>query len=196
MSNWTSNQITLTGDPPRRQTFKDAVAGAHEAVDFGRFKPIPGDLTAIQCGTATELGLAGLSQEHFDRVASAGWFAGTYPHVRTMHALRAKLERSAPEALIVGRQALANIRTYGVPTWYEWCLREWGTKWNPSEVAVDDDPQRLTYRFDTAWDAPRGIVGPFVDLAHSLGLSVVWVCRDEGGAALETLADEHSKAAA
>ena len=53
----------------------------------------------------------------------------------------------------------------GVPNWYDWCSENWGTKWNacsPCPVVVEKYPASehvgLSYRFDTAWDAPRPVI--------------------------------------
>ena len=56
----------------------------------------------------------------------------------------------------------------GVPTWYDWQGENWGTKWNAyltEEVAVEEFSDRLTtatYRFQTAWDAPRLVIAAII----------------------------------
>ena len=30
----------------------------------------------------------------------------------------------------LGKAAWRNIRDFGAPTWYDWCISNWGTKWN------------------------------------------------------------------
>ena len=43
--------------------------------------------------------------------------------------------------------------------WYHWCIENWGTKWDCSELCVeylDDDQLELT--FSTAWSPPEGII--------------------------------------
>ena len=54
-----------------------------------------------------------------------------------------------------------NIDTYGHLTWYTWCIANWGTKWDASNV-VDGDIERsrsgksyfVKYSFCTAWSPP------------------------------------------
>jgi hypothetical protein len=76
-------------------------------------------------------------------------------------------------------RALGVIRLRTLPAWYVWNCREWGTKWNACRARYVDRPDTLTYQFDTAWDAPRGIVAPLLDLAGRLDLSVRWEADHE-----------------
>lgn len=32
--------------------------------------------------------------------------------------------------LELGKQYVENIKKYGYPQWYDWCVENWGTKWN------------------------------------------------------------------
>jgi hypothetical protein len=180
MPNWTKNTLTLRGDKAKIQEFRESVTGANGAMDFNMIVPMPQSLD-ITDGSHTDLGLACFSQEHFDAVSSRQWFPESYPGVSTPEQLQAHLLEKKPDVVDLGRQALANIRVYGVPTWYEWCCRTWGTKWNACDIELVEQADSLTYQFDTAWDAPRGLVEPLVERAHELGLSVVWIADHEDG---------------
>jgi hypothetical protein len=78
---------------------------------------------------------------------------------------------------------------YGKNNWYDWSREHWGTKWNACESEVAEYDDTLAYRFATAWDCPRGVVEPVVDLAHELGLSVVWDC-DHEASGYESIVDD------
>lgn len=48
-----------------------------------------------------------------------------------------------------------NIKKYGYPTWYEWSIANWGTKWDACEVELyGEDSDCLEYSFETAWSPP------------------------------------------
>lgn len=42
--------------------------------------------------------------------------------------------------------------------WYDWCIKNWGTKWSPSPESIsidcDDDYEYFNASFDTAWSPP------------------------------------------
>jgi len=42
---------------------------------------------------------------------------------------------------------------------YEWCIKNWNTKWNASEVSILDEYDGYTrYRFDTPWSPPEKVI--------------------------------------
>jgi len=43
--------------------------------------------------------------------------------------------------------------------WYHWCIENWDTKWEASEVELDyEDSEILRVEFDTAWSPPEGVM--------------------------------------
>ena len=43
-----------------------------------------------------------------------------------------------------------NIKQFGFPTWYEFALDKWGTKWDASNVdVIHQDEEHLTICFET-----------------------------------------------
>lgn len=54
-----------------------------------------------------------------------------------------------------GRQLAHNIINYGAPTWYEWRLQQWNTKWD----AYKAEPfENNTLVFHTAWSRPEAVI--------------------------------------
>jgi hypothetical protein len=46
------------------------------------------------------------------------------------------------------------ILKYGADNWWDWCVQNWGTKWEPDCISADDG----YISFSTAWSPPIGIV--------------------------------------
>ena len=67
---------------------------------------------------------------------------------------------------------------YGVNNWYDWCLENWGTKWNCNTVEFEEDGDRLYYEFDTAWSPPEGIYWKLKELFPTVHIS--WFYREDG----------------
>lgn len=54
-------------------------------------------------------------------------------------------------------QTKSNIEKYGVGNWYDFCVNEWGTKWDCGEdgnTDISPDGKTLHTGFDTAWAPP------------------------------------------
>jgi hypothetical protein len=56
----------------------------------------------------------------------------------------------------MGKKLVELKEKYGYDNWYEWRLRNWGTKWNAQEVNYEEEGGLL--QFDTAWSIPYPIL--------------------------------------
>lgn len=55
----------------------------------------------------------------------------------------------------MGKILTSNYLNYGSPTWYEWCNRNWGTKWNACYSHFLGENENYAYiSFCTAWSPP------------------------------------------
>tara|TARA_E500000318_G_C3453653_1_gene169813 strand:- start:34 stop:564 length:531 start_codon:yes stop_codon:yes gene_type:complete len=46
----------------------------------------------------------------------------------------------------------------GIPNWYDWCNKNWSTKWDAVRLSYNQhDDHSVTFDFDTAWSAPYGV---------------------------------------
>ena len=47
-------------------------------------------------------------------------------------------------------------RLEGDQDWYQWCVNNWGTKWDICDTAIIDDQEEdsVTFEFSTAWSPP------------------------------------------
>ena len=75
-----------------------------------------------------------------------------------------------PEARVLFYERMANnynfnMKTYGVLNWYDWRVREWGTKWNADcsassyqEKSGKDDKAVYKISFSTAWSPPEPVI--------------------------------------
>ena len=64
-----------------------------------------------------------------------------------------------------GKDGEVMFETYNFPDgknddrWYHWCISNWGTKWDLSELSIDyDDSEELELEFSTAWSPPEGVI--------------------------------------
>lgn len=47
-----------------------------------------------------------------------------------------------------------NMKKYGVRNWHDWCVENWGTKWDVYANIEEQDDKSITYWFRSAWSPP------------------------------------------
>jgi hypothetical protein len=69
-----------------------------------------------------------------------------------------------------------NIATHGYANWYDYCVNEWGTKWDvggEGDQASQDSPTDIRMNFDSAWAPPIAAMEKFQDLGFKVKL-IYW----------------------
>ena len=76
-----------------------------------------------------------------------------------------------------GHQLAHNIINYGAPTWYEWRLQQWNTKWD----AYKAEPfENNTLVFHTAWSRPEAVIKRLAQMYPTLSFEHQWADEDFG----------------
>jgi hypothetical protein len=66
--------------------------------------------------------------------------------------------------------AEALLEQYGYASWYDFCVNEWGTKWDVGDgqgIQAWDDHELIVY-FDSAWGPPIAAYEKFMDLGFTV----------------------------
>ena len=170
MPNWVRNKITIESE-----NYKEIIKGIltkvsedNEQVDFNRILPMPESLNIIS-GTVTYTCI----NLFLNSIVKTDEFR-KYITVAVLHDMnfvtkkgddfdeemndcldynkdfltKEKLFHSKEEVLAYGRKALDNILNYGYMDWYDWCINNWGTKWNACRTEIKNN----VISFETAWD--------------------------------------------
>ena len=53
---------------------------------------------------------------------------------------------------------LNNMRNYGASSWYDWAIKNWGTKWNAYYQSIQRLEGKDIIQFDTAWSDVHGLI--------------------------------------
>jgi len=55
------------------------------------------------------------------------------------------------------------------PNWYDWCVNEWGTKWDACCIyVVESGDGFASFSFDTAWSPPFGVYNALTEQGFSV----------------------------
>jgi len=82
-----------------------------------------------------------------------------------------------------------NLEVHGYANWYDYCVNEWGTKWDiggDDGMITEDGPNALRMSFDSAWAPPTAAMEKFMDLGFKVKL-IYW----ESGMCFAGLFDEN-----
>lgn len=97
----------------------------------------------------------------------------------------------SPEQIALVEAEERNIAKYGYKTWYDFCVNEWGTKWDVGGddfPAQEDSPNKLTLTFDSAWAPPCNAYEKLVEQGFSIramyyepgmGFAGIWTDGDD-----------------
>ena len=77
-------------------------------------------------------------------------------------------ESAEQQALVL--QENANRAKYGYANWYDWCVNEWGTKWDVGDEgsATINEDGSLTASFNSAWAPPIEAYRKLEDLGFEI----------------------------
>ena len=85
-----------------------------------------------------------------------------------------------PEDIYQGNLGEKERKKYGNKNWYDWSVKNWGTKWeiDPKSITIEDcGSEEVQYTFETAWGPPFLIHEHLVNEFPQL--DVRWYHRDE-----------------
>lgn len=97
---------------------------------------------------------------------------------------KTKPEDEIPEGLSMDER-LAKKLTFSGSDWYDWNVRNWGTKWDANDAELDQnldelkEGDSLTYRYSTAWGIPEPAMRAMVEQHPELSFS--FECEEEQG---------------
>ena len=177
MPNHIMNRLRLEGDQNRIDELLKSVKGKDSLLDFNRIIPMPESLN-IEAGSRTEKGLK--AYKDFVYVYT---FAGTeqkdllnIPKEKEEIFLRARQDIRRDEWEL-GRTAFQNEQKYGAPTWYEWAINAWGTKWSAYQAEIVEDN---TIIFNTAWSRTMPVIQKLAKNFPDIKFEYCWADEDLG----------------
>lgn len=165
MPNYVKNVLTFDGDPAQVSRLFSAIQGENGPIDFNKLIPMPPELD-IESGSRTTTGFR----------KYLGFMAETGCHTELEHAYLAAHSEIDREEWELGKQAFHNLQNFGCPTWYEWRIQNWGTKWNASSAEIAKG--RLS--FLTAWNAPKPVMEKLSGMFSTVSIRHTWADEDIG----------------
>jgi hypothetical protein len=74
---------------------------------------------------------------------------------------------SDPKQIDLEAQEKRNLEIHGYSNWYDFCVNEWGTKWDcggdGDQIELEPEQDNTTLCFDSAWAPPTGVYQALMD---------------------------------
>lgn len=184
MPNHVTNIINYSGDEKTVRQMLDQIKSDElgiGTIDFNKIAPMPESLNIV-AGSQTDHGLKAY-RDFIDVYTLMGTLEKDLLHIpkASETAFLKKRADINPEEWSLGRTAFQNLQQYGAPTWYEWCINNWGTKWNAYGYDDGSDySEKGCLWFQTAWSAPHPIMDKIAELYPTLEFTHAWADEDIG----------------
>lgn len=169
MPNHIHNRVTILGDSEQIEACKKSLEfhydedGEWGAIDFNKIIPMPKKLRTVKCFSAC-------AHAAMHAMTGKGFWMTDTPHCLPIN-FNAEMYRAY-------FKMLNNIRRYGYPTWHEWSVDKWGTKWGAYDcTAKYQSGVSNQIQFDTAWSPPRPIIKKLSEMWSDLTFQVMWSCE-------------------
>ncbi|MBR0510000.1 MAG: hypothetical protein IJJ85_07760 [Clostridia bacterium] len=188
MPNYVSNLVEFSGDPISEQNMLIAIRDEKYGlgtIDFNKLIPMP-EALQIEAGSSTDKGLK--AYKDFAAIYSAANGITGLDLLHIPETAEQQVRMQFPELQIdekdweLGRAAFHNFLQYGAPTWYEWCIQNWGTKWGACgyELGMDYGTNCKALWFETAWSPPVPVIEELARRFPELEFTHRWADEDIG----------------
>jgi hypothetical protein len=111
------------------------------------------------------------------------------PVPKSLHIVSGRVgDDNDPKQIELEAQEKANLEAHGYATWYDFCVNEWGTKWDVGGdgMTCEIENGRISTSFDSAWAPPCAAMDKLMDLGFSVRLYYY-----EGGMCFAGVYDEN-----
>lgn len=166
MPNYVLNKIELTGNINAISAMLGKIQNdvyGKGTIDFMKIIPRSKDLD-IEAGSCTYRGIRRIEElmEDYAKANDLDPKSVKYDDISENYITEYRKEHPEVEKdeWNLGEKAIRNREKYGAPTWYEWDIQNWGSKWNACGYCEDTDYSRNTdyLEFETAWSAPIPVI--------------------------------------
>jgi len=202
MPNHIQNRIEIIGTPAQVKKVLTSIAASDKdgeslQIDFNKIVPMPEGLNASpHSGVKTWVeictgqidfsvlftGLPASTKVLFES-KSFGILANSLSATTAMETITGKRKGNvkdfSDEDFNCFIQCLKNYRQFGSTSWYEWSIKNWGTKWN-AYGQNDKRNNNNTIYFQIAWSSPLSLIGELSKLFPDLIIKLDYADEDSG----------------
>lgn len=158
MPNWCTNQITISGAPAQIRQLLDAATheGKQGVFSLKGAHPVPEGLAGISAGSDEDFHT--IFHGNWKEIANRRYMQDQHGKIKTREALIKIYEKGrgkGKDIRALADQYEKNLQEHGCKTWYDWCVRNWGTKWDiDGNYDYVEGSACVSFVTDSAWSPP------------------------------------------
>lgn len=179
MPNWCEQELTIKGSKLKLKKFLDYAKTKRKCIDEEKFVPMPNELKESVSGSQEMLYDAFYGDisifDHYE------WIPKEIKGNREK--IKEYFRKQYEDADKIAEMYKISMDKYGVKTWYEWALVNWGTKWGICHPTIDEEileillhtlnikdvkEGTLLYHFESAWSPADRIVQKMSEIFKDL----------------------------
>lgn len=154
--------------------------GREQEIDFNKIIPMPMCLRDTEESSTTNNGIYYylMTSNQADLIPKVL----SYPSFYTMERFANKTEQELCNLFAIGEKYVGIYKKVGATTWYDWSCRNWGTKWNAYETAVEesDNEFSIILTFQTAWSGVPNIIQKLIEMFPTFTFEYNYADEDMG----------------
>ena len=186
MPNHISNKLLVTANSHEElEKFLLSIKGneivddEEQLIDFNRIIPMPLPLRTTQSSSMVDdaiyYHLVKSGQEELVNTILR------CPQCYNMERYSNKTEQELAEMYEIGEKYVGYFNEFGAKDWYDWSIKNWGTKWNAySSILEVKDEYSVELSFQTAWSGVPDIISKLTEMFPTFTFEYEYADEDMG----------------
>ena len=174
MPNYVKHRVRISGSKEVISRFTNEILRSEESEDlcfsFQKVLPRPSSRD-IESSSKLEDGMTFLNGSSSEKLSL---------YERYFRKYKEEMGKKVIESISLGKIGISNQLAYGYPSWYEWNIANWGTKWDACDAIVEVTDGVINLDFQTAWSTCRPVFARLSELYPSLQIEVSYADEDYG----------------
>ncbi len=169
MPNWSYNSLKVSGTKEEMEKFYQIALkmdeSGKEVFSFNNLFPMPEKIRNTISPSSSALGRKWINEDvsskRNDKLSDVLGEDENHPDL-------IPVENNTPEKC----QQL--IKEFGTDNWYDWNIKNYGTKWNATDTDFTKEETEFHSNFDTAWSPPSTFIEKLVKMFPNLDIKLVY----------------------
>jgi hypothetical protein len=185
MANNIANHLIITANSNEELTnflsfiqHDEIIDGEVSVIDFNKILPRPKELDDTEESSTTDLCIYYyLITDNKEHLISSVISNRSFSKEKILKISKDRLN----EMFKIGKKYFENYIKYGATTWYQWCISNWGSKWNAYDsYIVEKGDCCAAIRFFTAWSGVPNIINKLTEMFPTFTFEYKYADEDMG----------------